>query len=591
MAHVGEEFRFRAVGEHGALAGLLQFAFTLLKFGHVGCRADQVERTVRRLHHALAGDLVPLAALEIRCGLLDLKRHSGEKRLAVALHEDLALRTEDLRVRQADRLVAGYAGQLRPAPVDIAQPQIRMLGVDGHRDIVDKVPEQLVLMHAGLQGRLALLQLRDVDPDADERPVGRPHVEHLVPLAVRTLPFIGGLALVVALAEAIHPGGRVRVVERIQFGIPGRPEIPRGMAGLDGLAQRLARLHRSLHRWQRILHQPVGEHEPVVAIVDDHARRQRFDDVLKSLTGFLGVGLPPLHLGDVEQEAGDIVLAGIGPNPGLAHQPRLSDALELEVLLDLVGFACPQHLPLGHFETRGLRRRDEMAAHLADHLRRLQAEHFGEGLVGEHEAELRILHEYRIAHAVDDSVRQSRAFQRLGELRLALLHVGNVEIGHQPLAARKLRDRVDHGAAVGPLELARLYLAPCDLGQPRGDILLPLRVGHIVDAVVAVDVHQGAERAADADILRLELPDVVEGAVDHLAMQARVEHDDAHLHRIHRALQVLQQCAGMRTRFRERLLVTLQVGNIGADADRAPIVGAHVAAQDPAPIGHLDGNL
>ena len=170
------------------------------------------------------------------------------------------------------------------------------------------------------------------------------------------------------------------------------------------------------------------------------------------------------------------------------------------------------------------------------------------------------------------------------QIGLALLHLADVVIGDQPLAARQRRDRIDHRAAVGPVKLARGNVAGPDLGEAGGDVALPFRVRHVVDALVPVDVHQRAKMAAGRDVLRRHLPDLVEGAVDRLGPELGVHQHDAHRHAVDRALQVGKQVLAAVLRARQLLLAPLQVGDVGADADRAAVVGADLAVHAEAAV-------
>ena len=80
------------------------------------------------------------------------------------------------------------------------------------------------------------------------------------------------------------------------------------------------------------------------------------------LPRLFGFGLAALHLGYVEDEAGDVVLAAFHADAVLAHDARAADSVELEILLDLVALAGFKHLPLGRLERRGQIRRQEVTA-------------------------------------------------------------------------------------------------------------------------------------------------------------------------------------------------------------------------------------
>lgn len=156
-------------------------------------------------------------------------------------------------------------------------------------------------------------------------------------------------------------------------------------------------------------------------------------------------------------------------------------------------------------------------------------------VVGEHETVVAI---------IDDDAGRKR-FQHAGQppprlLRLvfARLHAADVVVGNEPFAARQRGHRIDHRAAIGAHELARGNVARADFGEPAGDIVFPVGIGDIIDAVVAVDVHQGAEVQARTDRVPRDLPDPVEFAVDDFGLQVGIEQDDAHLHGVQHPFQV-----------------------------------------------------
>ena len=139
VAHIGEEFGFGAVGEHGPALRLLKLLLALLLLGHVDRRAEQIERAVRGDHRALARHLVAHAAVQVGDGFLDFPALARAQYGAVVFHEGETVATRDLEVGPADRLVVGNAGQLRPVLVDVDELQILALGVDRHRHIVDRL--------------------------------------------------------------------------------------------------------------------------------------------------------------------------------------------------------------------------------------------------------------------------------------------------------------------------------------------------------------------------------------------------------------------------------------------------------------------
>ena len=138
----------------------------------------------------------------------------------------------------------------------------------------------------------------------------------------------------------------------------------------DGVAEGKARLPDRLQSRQRILELPVGEHELVVPVVDDDARRQRFQHVGESPARLLGFGLATLHLGHVEDETGDVAFAAAEFDPVLAHDARPPDAGKIRILFRLVSFAGLQHLPFRQLEDLGCFGGNKIAARPTDHLLR-----------------------------------------------------------------------------------------------------------------------------------------------------------------------------------------------------------------------------
>ena len=99
VAHIGEEFRLGAVGEHGLALRLLELLLALLQFGDVGRRADQIERAVGRGHRALARDLVAQRTVRRSHRLGDLLGDPGFEHGAIAFHEGFALNVRKSRRR------------------------------------------------------------------------------------------------------------------------------------------------------------------------------------------------------------------------------------------------------------------------------------------------------------------------------------------------------------------------------------------------------------------------------------------------------------------------------------------------------------
>ena len=131
-----------------------------------------------------------------------------------------------------------------------------------------------------------------------------------------------------------------------------------------------------------------------------------------------------------------------------------------------IGFTGCKHLALGILEAACLVQGDELRARTADHGARLLAEHVREGLVDQHEFQCAVLDEDRILDGVDDAFGESGTLMRFRKLALAVLHLGDVVVGDEALAARQCRHRVDHRAAIGASELTRRDVACPDLGEP-----------------------------------------------------------------------------------------------------------------------------
>ena len=177
------------------------------------------------------------------------------------------------------------------------------------------------------------------------------------------------------------------------------------------------------------------------------------------------------------------------------------------------------------------------------------------------------------------------------EVGFAVLHLGHVVVADKPLAAGKRRDRIDHDATVGAGDFAGLDVTGPYLGKSRSDIAFPLVLARIVHAVVAIDVHQRSEWTAYRNVGGSDLPDVVECLVDHLHVHRGVEQHDPHLQRIERALQVGDEQPCLFVGAGGFLLLVLEIGDVGRDADDAAIVGAHLAMHDPAAFVGLDRRL
>ena len=158
--------------------------------------------------------------------------------------------------------------------------------------------------------------------NADEDAVLGARVDHLEPAAVRIAAFEHVVAQLVPRHVGLDPAFRVGLVEAVDLGIAARAEIAELAAMHDGVAEGQARLPDRLEPRQRILELLVGEHELVVPVVDDDARRQRFQHVGEAPARLLGFGLAALHLGHVEDEAGDVAFAAAEFDAMLAHDAR-----------------------------------------------------------------------------------------------------------------------------------------------------------------------------------------------------------------------------------------------------------------------------
>ena len=101
---------------------------------------------------------------------------------------------------------------------------------------------------------------------------------------------IQAVAQLVPRHIGLGPGVRVGLVEDVDRGIAARAEIAVLAAVHDGIPEGEARLPDRLQPRQRILELPVGEDELVVAIVDDDARRKRFQHVGQPPPRRLGFG-------------------------------------------------------------------------------------------------------------------------------------------------------------------------------------------------------------------------------------------------------------------------------------------------------------
>ena len=117
---------------------------------------------------------------------------------------------------------------------------------------------------------------------------------------------------------------------------------------IEGVAQIAAGLPDRLQRRQRFLQLAVGEDEIVVPVIDDDAGRHSLEHVGELLARLVGFDFTPLHLGDVEQEAGDVVLAARRAHPVLAHDPgpcrrrRIPDPPRIRRLRPSTALAAPK---------------------------------------------------------------------------------------------------------------------------------------------------------------------------------------------------------------------------------------------------------
>src|SRR5690606_27478407 len=81
-----------------------------------------------------------------------------------------------------------------------------------------------------LEFGFALLQLGNVDADADKRAVSRAGVDRLIPVAIGVLPHIGAVLLAAALKIGVDPLLAVAVIEGIDIRIAAGAEVALLMA-------------------------------------------------------------------------------------------------------------------------------------------------------------------------------------------------------------------------------------------------------------------------------------------------------------------------------------------------------------------------
>ncbi len=366
---------------------------------------------------ALLGDKLAGSAVPVRQRLLDLVGDAGAEHGKVALGKTLSFAGEEIAVRPPRRLLLGDAGELGPGLVDELEGQVLPLDVGGDGKLVEHVAVELGLAHAPAQRLLALLHLRDVDTHADEGAVVGTRVDDLEPAAVRIAAFIDAVAKPVPL----HSRPRSRRPDRFRRECRSPDRRWSGNSRACGRARwrrgREARLPDRLQPGQRIPKLLVGKHEFVVAVVDDDAGRQRFQHVGQLPPRHLGFRLAALHLGHVEDEAGDVAPAAAQIHAMLAHDTRALGGALLELLLDLVGLAARQHLAFRRLEFGDLVGRQEMSTVPAEHRLRRLAEHRGEGLVDEDEVEVLVLDEDRVPDGVQHRLGEPRPLQRRLERR------------------------------------------------------------------------------------------------------------------------------------------------------------------------------
>ena len=254
-------------------------------------------------------------------------------------------------------------------------------------------------------------------------------------------------------------------------------------------------------------------------------------------------------------------------------------------------FAGVENLPLVLLEFLRIGFRDDVDRLPADDLPGRLAEDCREGVVGEDEIQVSVLDEDRVGNAVDDRFGELGLFERLGQRRLAVLHLGDVEVGDQPLAARKRSHRIYEGAAVGALEFTRRDLAGADFRDARCGIFLPSGLGDVIDAGIAIVVDQVSEMRANADLFRIHSPLFVEGGVDDFGAHVGVDDYDAHVHRLDGPRQVEQKFLGVAARLGKLLLAFLHLGDIRADAHDAAVPRTDLAAHDPSPVREMQHHL
>src|SRR5690606_32227835 len=170
---------------------------------------------------------------------------------------------------------------------------------------------------------LALLQLCDVDPNADERTVGGPGVDCLIPATVWILTNVGTVKFSSTFKIGVHPRLAIKVVKFVHLLVAACAEMPLGVAQPQSVPEGATDMPGILDFGHRFLQLPVGKDETVFRVVDDNPGWKGFENVLQIGARAATVELALLQFSYIEDRTNDIVLPAAGMNTRFPHHAKM----------------------------------------------------------------------------------------------------------------------------------------------------------------------------------------------------------------------------------------------------------------------------
>ena len=204
-------------------------------------------------------------------------RHHFQQRIAGGMAQPVVHRLEEVDVEQHQRAAPG-------PPFAQLLATFRLQPRHQHRPV--EQPGQRIMLGTVPQPGLGLLQPADVGADGDDVARGRAGVAHLHPAPVRQLQHPAVVRAAMPGQIVRHPG-RTHLLGRLRPDL-GSIIVRRHLAADDRL-HGVAQPHQLMVAGQDVLVALVGQHQPLIAVIDRKRRRNPVDHVTQQR---LGAGAP-----------------------------------------------------------------------------------------------------------------------------------------------------------------------------------------------------------------------------------------------------------------------------------------------------------